>query len=132
MSAERPSETLRRAADLIAQKAAMAVDGDWWADASLTHDSPVVMSTHESGLVAVVPDERTSEWIAMLSPAVAAHLTEWLRVEADCLDGNVTNTVVDAMSALVPGSEVTAVVDTSGAALAFARSVLGVPAGEDG
>lgn len=126
---ERPSETLRRAADLIAERAAAASDAPWGVESMRDHTYGIWTTgtgfSGEDDHIASTNVEADAVWVAMLAPAVAPHLVEWLRVEADCLDGNSTITVVAAMGALLPGSEVTAVVDTSAAALAFARSVLG-------
>ena len=77
---ESPSALLERAAALIEQRASLAAPGPW--DASegseiYAADGFCVVSTHWDGAGFERSDDQ--DWCAMLSPAVAPPLVEWLR-----------------------------------------------------
>lgn len=121
-----PSAILSAAADLIRDTASAAKDGPWrnhdtWLDAGRYTATVLAGEGNKTKLVAWLPSFEsdpadgdgqfrkawdTARWIALLSPAVAPHIEAWLRCAAE-----MCNEWDDPMTE---------------AAIAFARSVLGV------
>lgn len=138
---EPPSSLLGRAADKLAGLAATATPGPWHWIPEKHHRQPgtayfsEAVFVGELGRAAVCvattgqsddpPSMRDAAWIAIMSPAVASPVIEWLRYAQWAY-----STLEQQMR---PGASMDHLVDPPTlAALAFARAVLGVPVpGED-
>lgn len=126
------AELLRRAADLIEQRAKTATNGPWRWDTfrdidELTHPMGIGgMPVHPLNVLKVSHEDwpandADKEWIAMLSPVIAAPLAAWLRIEADMADNPLCVVVEGAAKPLAARVPATA----QPFALAMARAILG-------
>jgi hypothetical protein len=80
---EQGTDTLRRAADLLARLAAGSTDGRWRVGGLLA-TRPEIVAHREDGTEHVAEARAGSaRWIVTMQPAVAPHLVGWLRGAAD-------------------------------------------------
>ena len=82
-----PSEILNAAADRIRDLAAAADPGPWTnlegTTGFWTMPSPERSRRHLRGYIGMAEAKETARWIALMSPAVAPHLEQALRNEAE-------------------------------------------------
>lgn len=121
-----PSEALSAAADLIRDLAAETSPAPWHAT------DPYILEVEGSGMASVGVRLADARWIAALSPALAPLLINWLETEAACIASvddvkRIMPKILDGIESGAGGEDttVTVTIDTSGAALAFAKAILG-------
>lgn len=118
-----PSDLLSAAADRVRDLAAQATKGPWFAFEDAVGMSVASSTTYAPRVVAGKAGQPDAAWVAAMSPEVAPHVEAWLRTAVIHYRAADRKARLAWSGSRDPGLYVG---EDDRAALAFARSILGV------